>query len=148
MWHLVRILAASSLWFSDGNPLEATRGSQGISSRLIVDRHGFLDLTEVHSTNAMSLDANGATLWLKRRETDGGFTCPSLQNSSYPLNLSLQIDDDGGSFTLGLAKVPDIITGLLITRFLSIARCLYMHAYNIAYCEQLVIVFRSKCPVS
>lgn len=147
MWHLVRILAASRLWFSDGNPLEATRGSQGTSSRLIVDRHGFLDITEVHSANAMALDANGATLWLKRRGVDGSFTCPSLQNGSHLLNLSLQIGNDGGSFTLGLIQVPDIITGLLIPRILSIDRCLHMHVYNIAYCEQLVIVFRRKCPV-
>lgn len=126
MWHLVRILAASQLWFSDGGPLEAARGSQGVSSRLIVDRHGFLDITEVHSSQSMALDANGATLWLKRREMDGGFTCPPLQNSSYPLNLSLQIDHVGGSFTLGLVKVPDIITGWLIPHVLSIARCLYI----------------------
>lgn len=113
MWHLVRILAASRLWFSDGDPLEATRGGQGISSRLIVDRHGFLDITEVHSSKSMALDANGATLWVKRREIDGDFICPSLQNRSYPMNLSLQVDDDGGSFTLSLIQVPDIIPGWL-----------------------------------
>ncbi|UKZ96334.1 uncharacterized protein TrAFT101_011131 [Trichoderma asperellum] len=110
MWHLVRILAASRLWFSDGGALETARGGHGISSRLIVDRHGFLDITEVHSSKSMALDANGATLWLKRREVDDGFTCPSLQSSSYPLNLSLRVGDDGASFTLGLVKVPDIIT--------------------------------------
>jgi hypothetical protein len=114
MWHLTRILAASRLWFSDGDPLEAIRGSHGGSSRLIVDRHGFLDITEVHSTNSMAIDANGAAIRLKRREMDGDFACPSLQNSSYPLNLSLQIDNSGGSFTLGLVKVPEIITGGLI----------------------------------
>ncbi|KAL6895075.1 hypothetical protein GGI43DRAFT_127760 [Trichoderma evansii] len=110
MWQLIRILAASRLWFSDGDPLEAARGGQGISTRLIVDRYGFLDITEVHSSQSLALDANGETLWLKRREIDSDFTCPSLENSPYPLNLSLQIDDSGDSFTLSLVRVPDIIT--------------------------------------
>lgn len=120
MWHLVRILVASRLWFSDGDPLEAARGGQGVSSRLVVDHHGFLDITEVHSSQSMALDANGATLWLKRREMDDDFTCPSLKNSSYPLNLSLQVDDNGDNFTLSLVKVPDIITGWLILYIMSI----------------------------
>ncbi|KAM0255937.1 hypothetical protein ACHAQJ_005338 [Trichoderma viride] len=108
MWNLVRILAASRLWFSDGDPIAATRGGQGISSRLIVDRLGFLDITEVRSSESTALDANGATLWLKRHETASHLACPSPQNSSYPLSLSLRIDDDG-SFALSLVKVPDII---------------------------------------
>lgn len=147
MWHLVRILAASRLWFSDGDALETARGGHGISSRLIVDRHGFLDITEVHSSKSMALDANGATLWLKRREVDDGFTCPSLQSSSYPLNLSLRVGDDGASFTLGLVKVPDIITGLLISHILSIAIWLYTCMLT-SSCEQLVIIFRGKCLAS
>ncbi|RFU80929.1 hypothetical protein TARUN_1275 [Trichoderma arundinaceum] len=109
MWHLVRILAASQIWFSDGNPIEAARGGHGVSSRLILDRQGFLDITEVRSPESVALDANGAILWLKRREVDSYFGCPSLQNSQYLLNLSLRVDG-GGGFTLGLVKVPDIIT--------------------------------------
>ncbi|UKZ78236.1 hypothetical protein TrVFT333_005972 [Trichoderma virens FT-333] len=67
MWHLARILVASRLWFSDGNPVEALRGGNGVSSRLIVDDQGFLDVTEMRSLESVTLDANGATLWLKRR---------------------------------------------------------------------------------
>ncbi|KAL7786720.1 hypothetical protein V8C37DRAFT_391840 [Trichoderma ceciliae] len=108
MWHLVRILVASRLWFSDGSPIETSRGGQGISSRLIVDRQGFLDITEVRSSESVALDANGATLWLKRHETGSRFACPSLEDSSHPLSLSLRVDDSG-SFTLSLVRVPDMI---------------------------------------
>ncbi|PKK46320.1 hypothetical protein CI102_9796 [Trichoderma harzianum] len=110
MWHLVRILAASQLWFSDGNPIAAQRGGHGVSSRLIVDGQGFLDVTEMRSLDSMILDANGATLWLKRHERYGSrFACPSLQNSLYPLKLSLRIDD-GGNFNLSTVDIPSIIT--------------------------------------
>lgn len=110
MWHLVQILVASRLWFSDGRPIEATRGGLGVASRLIVDHQGFLDITEVRSSESAAIDANGATLWLKRRRTSSDFACPSLQDGLHPLNLSLRVDDDG-SFTLSLVKMPEIITG-------------------------------------
>lgn len=110
MWHLVRILAASRLWFSDGNPIAAQRGGHGVSSRLIVDGQGFLDVTEIRSLDSMVLDANGASLWLKRHERySSRFACPSLQNSPYPLSLSLRIDDDG-NFNLSIVNIPSIMT--------------------------------------
>ncbi|KAL7941984.1 Phospholipase/Carboxylesterase domain-containing protein [Trichoderma barbatum] len=110
MWHLVQILIASRLWFSDGNPIEASRGGHGVSSRLIVDGQGFLDVTEIRSLESVALDANGATLWLKRHEgASDRFACPSLQNSSYPLHLSLRVDD-GGNFNLTLVNIPDVVT--------------------------------------
>lgn len=111
MWHLVQILAVSRLWFSDGNPIAAQRGGHGVSSRLIVDGQGFLDVTEMRSLDSMILDANEATLWLKRDERySSRFTCPSLQDSPYPLSLSLQIDD-GGNFNLSIVNIPSIMTG-------------------------------------
>ncbi|KAL7905926.1 Phospholipase/Carboxylesterase domain-containing protein [Trichoderma velutinum] len=110
MWHLVRILAASRIWFSDGNPIAAQRGGHGVSSRLIVDGQGFLDVTELHSLDSVILDANGATLWLKRHESySSRFACPSLLNSPYPLSLSLQMDD-GGHFNLSIVNIPSIMT--------------------------------------
>lgn len=111
MWHLVQILAVSQLWFSDGNPIAAQRGGHGVSSRLMVDGQGFLDVTEIRSLDSMVLDANGATLWLKRHERyTSRFACPSLQNSPYPLSLSLRIDDDG-NFNLSIVDIPSIMTG-------------------------------------
>ncbi|OTA04156.1 hypothetical protein A9Z42_0046930 [Trichoderma parareesei] len=106
MWQLVQILSASQLWFSDGNSIETIRGGRGISSRLIVDGQGFLDVTEVHTPGAMALDANGATLWLKRHGRSGDTPeCPSLGSSSFPLSLSLGADNDG-TFDLDFAQLP------------------------------------------
>lgn len=60
MWHLSRVFCHFQLWFSDGLPLGAVRGSlKGDSSRLIVDNQGFLDLTTVSTANFPSALEDG-----------------------------------------------------------------------------------------
>ncbi|WP_411380052.1 hypothetical protein [Pseudomonas sp. MPB26] len=48
MWQFQSITNPSSaaLWFSDGAPLSVPRGGKGVSSRLIVQGQGFLDVTD------------------------------------------------------------------------------------------------------
>ena len=48
MWQFQSIENPSdaALWFSDGEPLEVPRGGKGVSSRLIVEGQGFLDVTD------------------------------------------------------------------------------------------------------
>ena len=48
MWQFQSIEnpSGASLWFSDGEPLEVPRGGKGVSSRLIVEGQGFLDVTD------------------------------------------------------------------------------------------------------
>ncbi|KAK5988848.1 hypothetical protein PT974_10344 [Cladobotryum mycophilum] len=109
MWHLREVLLGYQLWFSDGLPIDAIRGGHGVSSRLIVDRKGFLDVTEVRSAEAVAINANGETLWMKKLDKNNHPACPSLENSSYPLNLSLE-DGLNGGFKLSLTKLPDVLT--------------------------------------
>lgn len=137
MWQLVQILSASQLWFSDGNSIETIRGGRGISSRLIVDGQGFLDVTEVHIPGALALDANGATLWLKRHGRSGDTPeCPYLGSSSSPLSLSLGVDNDG-TFDLNFAQLPGCMAGWMI-----ILRKTCLHVQTDS--EQLVIALRSR----
>ncbi|KAL7929965.1 hypothetical protein V8C35DRAFT_283923 [Trichoderma chlorosporum] len=110
MWHLAQILVASRLWFSDGNLIEASRGGHGVSARLIVDGQGFLDFTEVRSPESVALDANGETMWMKKHgRLSSHSACSSLQSDSYPLSLSLRVDDDG-NFNLSLVDIPNTMT--------------------------------------
>ncbi len=48
MWQLKNIdnPMGASLWFSDGMPVDMPRGGNGVSSRLIVDGQGFVDITD------------------------------------------------------------------------------------------------------
>ncbi|ALN80861.1 hypothetical protein [Lysobacter antibioticus] len=48
MWQFqtIRNPSEALLWFSDGLPIDSWRGGQGVSSRLIVDGEGFLDVTD------------------------------------------------------------------------------------------------------
>lgn len=112
MWHLTKVLASCQLWFSDGLSVDTTRGGHGISSRLIADRGGFLDLTEITSAQSMSIDANGASLWLRRQNNTDHLNCPSLPSANHTLTLSLKIDKSGG-FKLSLNKLPNTLTGKL-----------------------------------
>jgi hypothetical protein len=107
MWCLGEVQSSSQLWFSDGNPIADTRGGYGVSSRLIVDQQGFLDLTEIDVPNVTALDANGLSLWL-------------IQDSEpHWLNLSLAIVGDGGFNLTGM--VTSVLhspgSGLLKRRF-------------------------------
>jgi hypothetical protein len=48
MWTITSVESKLTLWCSDGEPiLNVSRGGPGKSSRLIVDRKGFLDITEL-----------------------------------------------------------------------------------------------------
>jgi hypothetical protein len=48
MWTITTVDSELMLWCSDGKPiLNVARGGPGESSRLIVDRKGFLDITEL-----------------------------------------------------------------------------------------------------
>ncbi|POR32665.1 Uncharacterized protein TPAR_07087 [Tolypocladium paradoxum] len=100
MWHLARIFCHFQLWFSDALPIKVPRGGQNVSSRLIVDQRGFLDLTEFRSGANLALDANGAVLSLKRDDANG-VSCLPLDIGAQWLNLTLKIEDDGG-FQLSL----------------------------------------------
>jgi hypothetical protein len=49
MWTITTVDSELMLWCSDGKPiLNVARGGPGESSRLIVDRKGFLDITELN----------------------------------------------------------------------------------------------------
>jgi hypothetical protein len=63
MWRLAENDGKFQLWFSDGKPINALRGGHGVSSRLIVEGQGFLDLTEIKITEMTMLDANNSVLW-------------------------------------------------------------------------------------
>ncbi|KND88944.1 hypothetical protein TOPH_06473 [Tolypocladium ophioglossoides CBS 100239] len=107
MWHLARIFCHFQLWFSDGLPVNVPRGGQNVSSRLIVDQRGFLDVTQVRSDAKLALNANGAVLSLKRKDARG-VSCPPLDTGAQWLNLTLTIEDDGG-FQLSLCELPKLL---------------------------------------
>lgn len=98
MWCFVAVQSSFQLWFSDGMPISVERGGPGVSSRLIVDQKGFLDMTEYPPTSGPMVDANGSSLQLPRDSEEP----PSANEDSPPrMELSLKINDDG-SFELGL----------------------------------------------
>ena len=98
MWRLAQVRSKFQLWFSDGAPVESTRGGFSTSSRLIVEKQGFLDLTVpgLGIRGSPDLDANGLTLPLRdpctHEASDGG---------SALLNLALVVVGDG-SFELNI----------------------------------------------
>jgi len=98
MWCFVVVQSSFQLWFSDGMPISVERGGPGVSSRLIVDQKGFLDMTEYPPTSGFMVDANGSSLQLPRNSAGP----PSAdENSLRCMELSLEINGDG-SFELGL----------------------------------------------
>lgn len=48
MWKITTIRNPTSLqlWFSDGGNIDAPRGGYGVTNRLIVEKQGFIDITE------------------------------------------------------------------------------------------------------
>jgi hypothetical protein len=85
MWKLSHIhnISGSQLWFSDAEPQDSIRGGNGVSSRLIIDTHGFIDFTELQLTAAIKLDMNGALITI------------DLDDSSHPwINITLTIPGD------------------------------------------------------
>ncbi|KAI1820366.1 hypothetical protein F4861DRAFT_542998 [Xylaria intraflava] len=101
MWYLSRVTSISDVWFSDGKPVFDPRGGDGASYRLIVDKYGFLDLTEIPTPPSLFLlDANGVVL---SGDYPGHGGIP-LQ----PTGLSLQVGDDG-NFTLQIIEAGGIL---------------------------------------
>lgn len=101
MWCLTSVESSFRLWFSDGQPINSPRGVSNVSSRLIFDTQGFLDLTELTIPRCTILDANGSKLVL-----------PTLWSYvlSGPLppviKLALKIEGNG-SFELTLATIME-----------------------------------------
>lgn len=119
MWRLSHIICHSQLWFSDGLPLEAERGTdRGQSERLIVDSQGFLDLTttttvagsptvEDEDSLHWEIIANGEALWANRSENTIA-ACPPFRSVADPVELALRIDGKG-NFELSLDMSPLLI---------------------------------------
>jgi len=108
MWRIANIDTTCQLWFSDGQPVQAIRGGNGVSSRLIVADQGFLDLTELQLGGLIFLDVNSS--WVvnwpgKVIKYEISPTGPSAVN--FPLELSLKLPGDG-TFTAGLVPNPSV----------------------------------------
>ena len=92
MWTLAEVRTSAQLWFSDGKPIESIRGGDGLSSRLMVDQLGFLDIVEITSPAIASLNVNGSWLWTrvrpKRRPSSPHLSGPK---TSPLLRLSLEV---------------------------------------------------------
>lgn len=103
MWHLAETNTPFTLWFSDGNPIGSVRGGSGLSSRLIVDQQGFLDLTEMDlSTSQILLDANGSVMTVNQGQEP---KMPSVDklNGMNEISAALSLTLPGnGSFSLAL----------------------------------------------
>ncbi|KAF2679518.1 hypothetical protein K458DRAFT_490599 [Lentithecium fluviatile CBS 122367] len=87
-----------SFGFSDGQTLRAWRGGKGVSSRLIVQDQGFLDVTELDILRVIVLDANGSKLWHKWDQ--GRVLGPEIPSSEFTaqariLELDLDLPGDG-----------------------------------------------------
>lgn len=52
MWYIASIRSSHKLWCSDGKALDDVRGGIGECSRIIVDKQGFLDITEFASVES------------------------------------------------------------------------------------------------
>lgn len=107
MWCLadVHVLPSQTkLWFSDGKPVDAIRGGFGVSSRLIVEGQGFLDLTVVQVIGKEWIDANGSTLWPQDGPEHEFPFNPSHSHDSPWLLLFLSIES--GSFAISMIAIP------------------------------------------
>lgn len=98
MWRLLRVISSFQLWFSDGKPINSTRGISETSSRLIVDTQGFLDLTHVNYLKFTALDANGLLLLVHNPPFNA-----STGQSPHLAELFLTIVENGG-FQLSLVQ--------------------------------------------
>lgn len=118
MWRIVDIHNSkqSQLWFSDGRPLQESRGGKGGSSRLIVQDQGFLDVTELDILRLIALDANGSNIWHKWDQ--GRVLSPENTNTEIVAQthmLELDLDLPGnGEFRLRLHAVLLIPHDILV----------------------------------
>ncbi|KAL2847052.1 hypothetical protein BJX68DRAFT_268353 [Aspergillus pseudodeflectus] len=117
MWTITTVDSELMLWCSDGKPiLNVARGGSGESTRLIVDRKGFLDITELDvkapdpgteyilidcdlnstevqiSSPPCAIDANGLKLYQDNKGEPADLLLP----------LHLEIDPDAATFTLSI----------------------------------------------
>ncbi|KAL9610825.1 MAG: hypothetical protein Q9167_004494 [Letrouitia subvulpina] len=105
MWRLLRVISAFQLWFSDGEPINSTRGISHTSSRLIVDTQGFLDMTELSLLKFTALDVNGLLLVLHIPPFN-----TSISQSSHLAELFLTIKEDN-EFVLKLTQSTTVKQG-------------------------------------
>lgn len=56
MWSLAVVDSPFTVWCSDGMPINSIRGGNGESARFIIDKQGFLDVTELNATTAKSVE--------------------------------------------------------------------------------------------
>ncbi|KAI0970222.1 hypothetical protein F4678DRAFT_436158 [Xylaria arbuscula] len=93
-WRLADVSSTFEVWFSDGIAISEPRDSNGISHRLIVDQHGFLDFTVISIFSVLSLDANGLILPIRLSNEK---QWPLEKDTAIPLciNMSLYVGDDG-----------------------------------------------------
>ena len=110
MWCLTDINTSFEHWFSDGKPFKALRGQKNESSRLIVDQQGFLDITQITSSNLTLIDANGLILWPRTDPEHNASVGPSETARSLMVQLSLTIELNG-SFTLILLPTATSTVG-------------------------------------
>ncbi|KAI8966498.1 hypothetical protein F5Y11DRAFT_309491 [Daldinia sp. FL1419] len=94
MWRITKVFSDFRLWFSDGKPIDSIRGQANVSSRLIVDQKGFLDLTELSLHHTLFINANSSILVVEKKKVSS--------NTLY-IELSVRIHKDG-SFELVAAS--------------------------------------------
>ncbi|KAI1650894.1 uncharacterized protein F4817DRAFT_212704 [Daldinia loculata] len=103
MWRITETHSDFHLWFSDGKPVDSIRGGNLASSRLVIDKNGFLDLTEITLPDMRLLNANDSIIVVKTDQDSP----PTGNNTPLWFELSLRIDGDGG-FELSIVKSPTV----------------------------------------
>lgn len=107
MWSISKVINNTSplenIAFSDGQPINAVRGPEGACFRLIINGHGFLDITDTgHQSDGphyWQLIINGNIYWY-----DGqGSVCLTINNDG-----SFLVSGDGNSFSGSLIPLPTI----------------------------------------
>ncbi|KAI9035945.1 uncharacterized protein KD926_002610 [Aspergillus affinis] len=108
MWRIAEWERKHRLWFSDGEPIDALRPIDnfetraGLSSRLIVDKLGFLDLTEIPSATTVALDANGSVIE----------SAPNINpDTKQPMDLAIQINKDTKSVIISIIPLEEPCLG-------------------------------------
>ncbi|CAE6396293.1 unnamed protein product [Rhizoctonia solani] len=104
MWYLSQITnpTGSQLWFSDGRPITERRGGPRTSSRLIIDKQGFVDISDFTPFIETTPRITGV-LDLNNR---------SIPYTSDPASIKLVLPGDG-SFSFSLSSASGSMTGRL-----------------------------------
>lgn len=56
MWSLAVVDSPFKIWCSDGMPVNSVRGGTGGSTRFIIDKQGFIDVTELTVSREQSFE--------------------------------------------------------------------------------------------